>query len=248
MITDYDVYELSRSQRLRFEAAGYGFIALILFLFYRSLLLALLGGVMIRWFLPFYQKYLAGKRHRQLDLQFRDLLYSLSASITAGRQMEEALVEACDHLSGMYAPETPIMRELTHMKKSILENREDGRVLLSDFASRAHSEDISSFVQVYLTCRSTGGDLEKVIAHTSQIITDKMKINEEILTIVAQKKTEGRMISLMPAGMLLALNLMSPAYISILYSCLAGRLVMTFCLFAAAGGVWLMERMSHVEV
>ncbi|MBQ6370554.1 MAG: hypothetical protein IJJ21_03095, partial [Firmicutes bacterium] len=69
MITDYDVYELSQSQRLRFEAAGYGFIALILFLFYRSLLLALLGGVMIRWFLPFYQKYLAGKRHRQLDLQ-----------------------------------------------------------------------------------------------------------------------------------------------------------------------------------
>jgi len=245
---DYQNYTLSRQERLLFEVAGYLFIAVIIYLFYRSLILAGLCGLLILRCQPLYEKHLAQKRLRELNQQFQDLLRSLSASITAGRQMEEALVEACGNLSLMYEADTPIMTELRYMKKSILENHESDRTLLADFARRAGSEDIVSFVQVYLTCRSTGGDLERIISHTSEIITEKMKINEQINTITAQKKLEGRLISLMPAVMLLALNLLSPAYIGPLYSTLPGRLIMTFCLGAVAFGVILMEKMSDVEI
>ena len=245
---DYSTYELSRKERMLFLIAGYCFIAFVVFLFYRSILLAAAAGVLIRRCQPLYEKYMAGKRLREVNLQFRDLLYSLSASITAGHQMEEALVEARDNLAQMYDPVTPIMCELSSMRKRILENHESDRTLLIDFAKRTGGEDIRSFVQVYLTCRSTGGDLERIIAHTSQIITEKMKIAEQIDAITAQKKLEGRMISLMPAVMLLALNLLSPAYISVLYTTLAGRLIMTFCLAASVFGVVLMERLAAVEV
>lgn len=247
-VSDYRVYRLSRTEKLRFFIAGYVFLAVIVFLFYRSILLAALAGLLIRKGQPLYERHLARKRLQQVDTQFRDLLDSLSASVTAGRQMEEALVEACDNLSRLHGPETPIMRELQAMRRSILENRESDRSLLTSFARRTGSEDIRSFVQVYLTCRSTGGDLERIISHSAQIITEKMKINEQIRAVTAQKKMEGRMISLMPAVMLLGLNLLSPSYISILYTSAAGRLVMTFCLAASAGGVWLMERMSDVRV
>lgn len=140
------------------------------------------------------------------------------------------------------------MRELAHMKRAIRENHESDHRLLADFAGRSGSEDIMSFVQVYLTCRSTGGDLERIISHAAEIITEKMKITEEIRALNAQKQLEGRMISLMPAAMLLALNLISPGYIRILYTCAAGRLIMTLALAGCIFGVWLMERISHVEV
>lgn len=247
-IENYADYELSRTQRLKFEAAGYLAIAFTVFLFYRSIALSLIAGLLIRRFLPLYRKHLARKRLLALNSQFRDLLTSLSASVASGRHMEEALIEAADHLSSMYGPDTPIMRELEHIRRSILENHESDHHLLTSLASRTGSEDIASFVQVYLICRTTGGDLEKVISHTSEIISEKMQISEEIRSLTAQKQLEGRMISLMPLVMLLALNLMSPGYISVLYTCTAGRLIMTMSLAGSLFGLWLMERMSHVEV
>ncbi|MBQ9060776.1 MAG: type II secretion system F family protein [Firmicutes bacterium] len=248
MITDYSTYELSRPERIRFEGIGYGCIAIIVYLFYRSLILAALCGFLIRRCQPFYQKHMIQKRQAELNRQFRDLLTSLSASIAAGRQMEEALVEASENLSLLYGPDTLIMKELRYMKRSILENRETDRSLLSDFALRAGSEDIRSFVQVYLTCRSTGGDLQQIITHSSEILAEKMKISEQILVITSQKKMEGRMICVMPAAMLLALNLLSPAYISVLYTGIAGRLIMTLCLGGMIAGLILMERMTDVSV
>ena len=75
-----------------------------------------------------------------------------------------------------------------------------------------------------------------------------MKISEQIHAITAQRKFEGRLICLMPVVMLLALNLLSRTYIDVLYSCLAGRLIMTLCLAGIAAGAVLMERISDVRV
>lgn len=248
MTGDYRTYMLSRRQRLRFNALGFLCIAAAVFLFYHSLLLAAAAGLLIRRCQPLYERYLMRRRLQKLELQFRDLLYSLSGSVAAGRQMAEALVEACGQLEQVYKPEEPIMQELRVIRKRILDNHESDRILLADLAERSGSEDIRSFVQVYLTCRNTGGDLQRIITHAIEIITEKMNIREEIRTITSQKKLEGRLICLMPAGMLLALNLMSSSYIRILYTSLAGHLIMTLCLAGTVIGVWLMEKMSEVDI
>ena len=248
LISDYSNFELTIRQRITFLVAGGCAISFIVFLFYRSILLAIPAAILIHRVEPLYRRWLAEKRLRELNVQFQDLLTSLSASVTAGRQMDAALIEACDDLSLLYPDTAPIMTELYHMRRSILHNHTSDRILLEDFSRRTGSEDIRSFVQVYLTCRSTGGDLERIISHTAGILTEKMKINEQINVITAQKKLEGRLISLMPLAMLLALNLVSPGYISALYTTITGRLIMTVCLAGLLVGVCLMEKISDVEV
>lgn len=248
MIRDYSKYEMSNRENLLFFSSGYCLMAGIAFLFYHSFLLSILCGLVIILLRPFYEKYQVQRRRQKLTLQFKDMLYSLSSSIAAGRHMSEALCEAHDNLSNMYEKTEPIMLELAHMKKSIKENNESDKVLLEDFAKRASHEDISNFVQVYITCRSTGGDTESIIGKASTVLTDKMNIEREIRAITAQKKLEGRLISVMPAGMLLVLNLLSPAYISPLYTTVIGRLIMTAALLLTAYGIWLMERISRVEI
>ena len=162
--------------------------------------------------------------------------------------MPEALVEAADTLSAMYGPEEPIMMELAHMKRCILENNESDSELLTDFAARSGCEDISNFVQVYIICRNTGGDLEKNISRTVSILTDKMNIEREIQSLTSQKKFEGRLIALMPLAMLVILNLLSPSYVIPLYAGLPGRLIMTGCLGAGLAGLMMMEKISHVDI
>jgi len=176
------------------------------------------------------------------------MLYSLSASVASGRQMEDSLIEAYDNLALLYDSSQPIMKELHHMKISITENKESDKNLLTDLAHRTHNEDINNFVQVYITCRSMGGDLESIISRTAEILTDKMNIDREIRTITAQKKMEGRIIALMPILMLLMLNMLSSSYIAPLYDTIEGRLVMTAALAAICCGTYLMEKLSDIEI
>ncbi len=248
MISDYSVYELSKKERAVFCSIGYSCIFAGTFLFYRCVPVSALSGALVILLLPRCASELAQRRREDLNRQFRDLLYSLSSSIAAGRQMREALFEAEETLAILYPPQAPIMEELRHMNKSMKENNESDRRLLADLADRSGCEDIRSFVQVYLTCRNMGGDLEQIIAHTSNIIVQKMEINGQIQALTAQKKTEGRMISLMPFAMLLGLNLLSPAYVQVLYHGLAGRMIMTGCLGGVIFGILLMERFSDVSI
>lgn len=248
MIQNYAEYDMSEKERVLFFSAGYLALAFGVFLFYHSLIVSLLAGFLVIRLKPYYEDYRALQRRRKLTSQFKDMLYSLSASIAAGRQMPEALVEAADSLSIMYGPEEPIMIELEHMKRCIEENNESDSELLTDFAGRSCSEDINNFVQVYIICRNMGGDLENIITRTASILTDKMNIEREIQAVTAQKKLEGRLIALMPLAMLLILNLLSPSYVIPLYSGLPGRLIMTGCLGAGLAGVMMMERISNVEV
>lgn len=248
MIKDYTKYELMGREKHLFYAAGYSCIFLVVYLFYHCILLSFGAGFLVHFFRPYAEHYLAEKRMNLLTVQFKDLLYSLSASVAAGRQMGEALVEAEENLSIMYEAEEPIMKELRYMRINLVENKESDKVLLKDLAARSHNEDIHDFVQVYATCRSMGGDLEKIIGHTSEILTDKMTIEREIKVITAQKKTEGRIISMMPLAMLLLMNVFSYSYIEPLYQTAGGRILMTGALAGIVYGIFLMEKLSEIEV
>lgn len=248
MINDYSEYVFSGKERLTFYSAGYMFMFAVTYLFYHSLIISLLSGIMIHWVMPYIKKYMAGRRMNMLNEQFKDMLYSLAASVAAGRHMSEAIIEAEENLAMMYSSNDLIMKELKHMRISMTQNKESDKVLLKDFAFRSRNEDITDFYEVYDICRSMGGDLEKVIRHTTEMISDKMTIEREIRTITIQKKVEGRIISAMPLVMLLMLNIVSYSYISPLYTSAAGRIIMTAAFGAMIYGTYIMEKISDIKV
>ena len=248
MIRDYSVYEFTAKEKIIFYLAGYLCIFTLVYLFYHSIPVSLLAGVLVYYVMPYVKGHMARKRTDALIMQFKDMLFSLSASIASGRQMEEALIEAEENLSSIYAPTEPIMAELKHMRVNILENKESDKPLLKDFASRTKCEDINDFVQVYITCRNMGGDIEKMIEQTAEVLAQKMTIERDIKVMTAQKKVEGRLISVMPPVMLLAMNIFSYSYILVLYETMAGRLIMTAALAVTVYGVYLMERISQIKI
>lgn len=248
MIKDYSVYEFSNKEKLMFFSLGYAAIFSVTYLFYHSIILAAVSGVLVYFVIPYVKEHMVKRRFDALNMQFKDMLYSLSASIAAGRQMEEALIEAEENLSIIYKDTDLIMCELRHMRISILENKESDKPLLKDFASRTGSEDINDFVIAYITCRNMGGDLEKMISDAVDILTEKMTIERDIKVLISQKKTEGMIISLMPIVMLLGLNIMSYSYISVLYESLAGRLIMTASLVVMSYGMILMNKITRIRI
>jgi tight adherence protein B len=245
---NYHTYHLSMKEKVKFFLlSGAGF-AVLTFLFYQNLFLFFLS-LPAQWFLlPVYRKHLSEKRRKEIKEQFRDVLYSISASVAAGRQMSGALQETAGNMRMIYGGQALIVQEIERMSKKINEYRESEEEVLRDFADRTDIEDISDFVDIYLTCRKTGGDLIRVLGKACEIITDKITIEKEIHTITAQKRFETKILTAIPILIILFLQFISPEYISVLYDGITGRLLMTAALAGIGASYYISTELTKIEV
>ena len=248
MEIDYSKYELSIKEKYSFLIVGYICIFVILYLFYHSLIFSLICSVSTFLLLVPFEKYKAEKRRGLLITQFKDMLYSMSAYVAANVQIADALEGSLDSLKSIYEDDSPLVMELEYMVRNIRENKESEIRLLQNFAERSHCEDIENFVQVYVSCMITGGDLEKVLKSTIEILMDKINIEREIRTLTAQKKLEGNIITAMPIIVILFLNIFSPDYLSPLYVTLPGRLMMTGAIAGLVAAHLIMRHLTSIEV
>ncbi len=248
MKIDYQEYELTGKEKYSFYAGGYTCIFALLYLFYHSLLFSAAGGLLIFCCQGFYKSWKAEQRQALLITQFKDLLYSLSSYTAANFQLSEALEGCMDNMKMLYSENSPMVVEMEYMVKSIKENKENDIRLLKDFADRSHCEDIENFVQVYSSCVITGGDQEKVLKNTIEILMDKISIEREIKTLTSQKKFEGNIITAMPLIVIMFLNVFSPDYLEPLYVTLPGRLIMTGALMGLIAAHLMTGRITAIEV
>lgn len=248
MGVDYSRYELSSKEKYSFLFSGYVCIFVVLYLFYHSLLLSFTGGFAVVCCLTSYKSWKAEKRRTLLITQFKDLLYSMSSYTAANIQLSEALEGSLINMKMLYDDDSPMIAELEYMVTNIKENKENDIRLLKDFAKRSDCEDILNFVQVYSASLITGGDLEKILKNTIEIIMDKMTIEREIKTLTSQKRFEGNIITAMPLTVILFLNIVSPDYLEPLYATFAGRIIMTSSIAVIVLSHFITRKMTAIEV
>jgi len=201
--------------------------------------------------IPFEKKWResrAASRRKELAVQFKDMLFSLSASFQSGRHMAEAIREARNNLLEIYPPGAPINIELDLMSKRMSSGGESEREVLFDFAMRSGNEDARNFADVYYTCLITGGDLSGVVNRAAGILIEKMTIRREIDTLMAQKQYEAKLLTVVPFIILLYLRFSSPEYLLPLYTTAAGLCVMCAALGALAVAFIWSGKIMDIEV
>lgn len=248
MEIDYMQYDLSNKEKYGFLLGGYACIFVVLYLFYHDLFFSLAGGSVIVCFKGHYKTWKAEKRRTLLITQFKDLLYSMTSYTAVNVQLSHALEGCLSNLMMLYDEGTPLVMELKYMVRNINENKENEVRLLKDFAGRSHCEDIENFVQVYSACIITGGDLEKVLKNTIEILMDKITIEREIRTLTSQKRFEGNIITAMPLIVIMFLNVFSPDYLEPLYVTVPGNLIMTGALAGLVTAHVMTRKITSIEV
>jgi len=241
-------YGLTTKEVIDCISFSYLGLFVIFYIFYQNILLSLLSGFLLPICMKYYAAERRAKRKEFMALQFRDLLYSLSASFAAGRHMSDGLREAESNLKLVYDGNTPMLREISGILSKLDESRASEEEVLKDFAQRSAVSDIQGFIDTYLICRMTGGDINSVISKASAMLIEKIGIEKEIKTLTAQKCFEGRIISAMPVIVILFLNIASPGYIEILYSSFIGRVIMTVALAGIAYSYFLIMKLTKIEV
>lgn len=228
-LPDYTVYTLTSLQRILSLLAGGVLLWGIGYLFYHNVLLSLLlvpGGAYAPRML---RDYLCRRRRAALNLQFKQTLFSLSSSLSAGRSVENAFREAVQDLL-MLDPEGG--GDMIFELNIICTRMEYGQPVeeaLHDFSKRAGMDDVERFADVFSVCKRTGGDLVEIVRRTSTIIGEKLDIQQDIAVSIAQKKFEAKALLVSPLVMVAFMSLTAGDYMQPMYTG-AGMAISTLAL------------------
>ena len=245
--TDYRNYKLSAAQYFRFLLEG-----------------ALIGaGAGWRWdaavpglsaaaaFCVFYchcrRRQLATERIRLLNLHFKDFLCSIHTSMAAGYSLENAVRAAAADMQKLYGPKDIISQEAAWMVRQ-MELQRPVEKLFADLGERSGDEDIRMFGEILLIAKRTGGNMENILNATRRNLCGRIDTREEIETVIASRKLEQNIMSIMPAGVLFYLKISFGDFLDSLYGNAAGAAVMTVCLLLYLAAFALGRRMIRNAV
>lgn len=244
---DYRKYDCSMGESLACIGVSGVIAGVLAWLFYRSWF----GMVLvIPVYLVVWKKYKKGKilrRKKQLLLEFKDGMQALSAALFAGYSIENAWREAEKELRELHGDEGLMYHELAQLNAAVRMNRSIEKVL-REFAARSGCEDIESFAEIFAFAKRSGGDFPGIIRATVQKLSGRIVVEQEVATMLAGKKLEGRIMDVMPVAILAYLNLSSGEFLDVLYGNVLGVTIMTAALAVYVGAMKLSEQILDIQV
>lgn len=244
---DYDHYAFTAKEVLKYFSQGIALCIAADYFFYKNIWLLLLLAPVPFFYMKWQKQRLIRQRRKNLNYQFKDALTSLSVAVQAGYSVESAVTACVRDLERLYERGTDIVEEFRYIEsqKHVSVPLEE---LFLDLGERSQVEDIENFASVFYSAKRTGGDMNKVIQKVARMVGDKIDVKKEIEATLAAKKSEQMVMSLMPAGIILYLQLTSPGFLSVLYGNPFGIAAMTVCLGIYMTAYWLGRRIVDIEV
>lgn len=247
-IPDYTVSRSTLFDHILSFLVGFGAGFAVLFIFYKLIPLAVLGGLVMGTVNIFTaQQKAMQKRITSLRRQFFDLMEAMGVAMRAGNPVLKALESARKDLVLIYGESSDIIDELD-LILSRFHNAMPLSEAFSDLAQRSGLEDIESFASVYATIEGKSSRADEIIRETQSVIADKMEIEMEIDTLMSAAKSEVNIMLFMPLVILLVIGYAGAGFMDAIYTEPIGRLVATGGLIVFIISFALARKFSNVKI
>ncbi len=247
MEKDYDQYTFRREELVKnilwYLAACEG----IGWLFYHSFWVGIVFWPGLVWFLKTRRRAYAARQKKELSAQFLTAIQAVSNALGAGYSIENAFREALKEIETVYGTDGLMTLELRGIVRK-MEWNEPLEQLLSDLGERSHLEDVENFGEIFSVARKMGGNLNIMIQNIAENIRSKTETQQEIAVSLAGKIMEQKVMSLIPCGILLYVDLASPEFLEGMYHNPLGVGVMTVCLLIYGAAFLWGRRIVAIEV
>lgn len=245
---DYNTYVMGMKHKVLYVSAAAAVIFAAGLLFYRNFVISLLFTPLALLYPGIKTRSIIKRRKRELNIQFKDLLYSLASSVSAGKTIESAFRTALEDLSVLYQePSAYILAEIRNIV-SRLDTNETLESALSEFAGRAGLENIDNFVNVLSISKRTGGNIAQIIRNTSAIISDRIEVGQEIDMLLAERRFEQKVLNAVPVFMITLLSFSAPEYMYPVFNTVVGRLTMTVALVLTGVAWFISSKVCDIKV
>ncbi|MBR2189363.1 MAG: type II secretion system F family protein [Eubacterium sp.] len=193
------------------------------------------------------RRQLCRQRILLLQAHFKDFLSALYSCMAAGYSLENSVNHAAQDMEKLYGPDDVLVRELREIIRELSLQVPVER-LFYDLGNRSACEDLRSFGEILMIVKRTGGNMDKALKECRATICERIDTRQEIETVIAAKQYEQRLMSVMPAGMILYLRLSFGSFMDCLYGNLTGAMIMTAALAVYAAAIWIGMKIVRIEV
>ena len=181
------------------------------------------------------------KRLYSIEEQLPEAIDLISRAMRAGHAFTTALQMVGSELTGPIATEFRIASEELNFGVPI----EDAFMAL---AVRVPSDDMRFFVIAVLLQRETGGNLVEVLQNISRLIRERFALMGKVKVLAAEGKMSAWVLTLLPIGAALAMYVVNPGMLSILFTDPKGiQLVYGAVILMVLGVTW-MWRLVKIRV
>lgn len=244
---NYNSYNLKIKEYLICEILIMCAAGVYSYIFYKSIIAFFIMIMPSYFYIKFIKKVLIKRRLKALNLQFKEFCMSLSAQLSAGYSLENALTEVYRELSQIYGDNSYICKEVKNIiiKLKINITIEDG---FKSLAERSSIEDIRLFSEVMCIAKKNGGDMIEIVRNTAVSICRKIDVEREINIIVNGKKYEQSIMNIVPIILVLYMDTTSPDIMEVMYNSVLGRVIMTICFIAYILAFYIGLRIADIKV
>ncbi len=206
-----------------------------------GLLGALAGGGLGIW-LPC--KFFAFRKRRRLgkfEKQLPDALELLGRGLKAGHAFTAGLQLVADGMGPPIGPEFfKTYKEHNHGL--------DLNDALLNLCRRVDLQDLRFFTTAVMIQRETGGNLAEILEKIAALIRERFKLDNQIKALTAEGRLSGLVLSLLPPAAVLALLVMNPGYIMLLWQSPKGRTMAMIAIAFQALGIFSIRRIVKIKV
>jgi len=244
--------ELARAD-LKFKPGEYialyaisiaGFAMVAFFLGGRLLLSALIGAVMGAFVPRLYVKRQQGRRLQRFNEQLPDMLNLVVNGLRAGFSSMQALESVSKEMPPPICDE--FRRVVQEMQLGIPMER-----ALNNLYRRIPSEDLDFVITAINVQREVGGNLAEILDIISYTIRERIRIKGEIRVLTSQVMYSGRILALMPVGLILILWFINRDYMMTFFvpeNRLCGLIALGTAALMIGIGYFVMTKIASVEV
>jgi tight adherence protein B len=202
-----------------------------------GLVSALIGFMIPAW-------WVGGKksaRMRRFEAQLVDLLGLLSNSLKSGYGLMQSFEFAGRQM------EPPIALEIRRMLRdaNLGMSGEDALLAMGD---RIASKDLDMVLTAINIQRAVGGNLAEILDQVAFTMRERERIRGEIITLTSQQRMSGIVIGGLPIFMFALFMVMNPAYMSLLFTEMAGRVMLIGAASLEIFGYFVIKRIMAIEI
>lgn len=187
---------------------------------------------------------LNAKRRKRLALferQMPDALDLVARSLLAGHALSTGLAMIADECDDPIGTEFKKLADEIRLGLSMDE-------ALANLCERVESQDLRFFMVSVNIQRETGGNLAELLGLISRLIRERFKFERDVQTLTAEAKLSALILTVLPFFIAGYMNVINPGYLQTLLDAPEGRMMVYAALGGMVVGVYIMNRMTRIEV
>ncbi len=209
-------------------------------IYYRSVWAMLVLMPIAIWYYRQLREECLNRKKQEFIVQFKEMIQTFLALLNTGYSVENAWKESLKEMRLLYPKGAAIIRELEIIVRQ-LRVQIPAEQAVEELAERTKLQDVENFAEVFVIAKRSGGDMMAILRNTIHQIADKIDVRREIETLMAAKKYEFKIMSVIPFGIIAYMSVSFPEFMGYLYGNIIGIGVMTVCfiIYLAAYGLGL---------